>query len=206
MANLIQGYDVSSIQGKIDYTTLGSEIQFIIARCGNGNDPIDSMYNTNRTNAKNAGLKFAAYNVIFPLPTNGIPSRSPQAQAQMHFQAAAGELACVDAEWPLQQDWAKWNCSAAQITDWIEVYMEEYALLSGKWPIFYSFPYWIQALGEPMSFSPYKLWIASYQQVPVIPAPWQTSGWTIWQHDDNGKLPNGVLVDRDVMRDFSIWD
>lgn len=204
---LIQGYDVSAVQGNINYSTLGSNIKFIIAKCGNGNDGIDSFYSKNRTNAKDAGLCFTCYHFVYPLPPlAGDPSRSPIVQAQNHFAASGGEIACVDLEWPAPQDWATWGCSASQIVQWVESYMAEYTSLSGRTPILYTYPYFMQSLGEPKAFSQYQLWIASWEPTPTIPSPWASVGYTIWQNTGGGgKLPNGVVVDTDVVKDLSLW-
>jgi GH25 family lysozyme M1 (1,4-beta-N-acetylmuramidase) len=206
-AQLIQGYDVSSVQGNINYSTLSSNIRFIIAKCGNGNDGIDGLYNANRINAKNSGLCFACYHFVYPLPPlAGDASRSPIAQAQAHFAASGGEIACVDLEWPEPQNWQTWGCSASQIIQWVESYMTEYTSLSGKTPLLYSYPSFMQSLGEPQAFSQYQLWIASWQSSPTIPSPWASVGYTIWQNTGGGgKLPNGVVVDTDVVKDLSLW-
>lgn len=209
MADLIKGVDISIIQGNVDFVALAaSGVQFVICRCGVGNGGKDKNYDTNIAKAKAAGLKVMAYNFIYPLPT--IPSqplRDPVEQAKLHVSWANGELAACDLEWPVPQDWAKWNCSAAQIVDWTIKYLEAYENLSGIRPIVYTYPYFAHAIQLPADFGQkYKLWIASYQAgSPAIPPPW--TDWVIWQ-DSGGtqKLPNGVPVDTDKAKDLSLWD
>jgi lysozyme len=212
MTNLIKGIDISTIQGNVDFKALAnSGIQFVICRCGIGNGGIDKLYKQNIANAKAAGLKVMAYHFIYPLPPLASqPLRDPKAQAQMHVNAAGGELAACDLEWPAPQDWAKWGCTAAQITQWSIAYLEAYEQLSGIRPIVYTYPYFAQAIKLPQSFGQkYKLWIASYSATPVVPSPW--TDWVIWQ-DTGGTgpnaqhLPNGAPVDTDKARDLSLWD
>jgi hypothetical protein len=78
--------------------------------------------------------------------------------------------------------------------------------LSGTRPVVYTYPYFAHAINLPASFGQkYKLWIASYQATPAVPAPW--TDWVLWQ-DSGGtqKLPNGVPVDTDKAKDLSLWD
>lgn len=207
MANLIKGFDISSIQGIIDWQLIVSAgYQFVIIRCYVGNNGMDSLYATNVAGAKAAGLKVMAYNFVFPLPTTPTElSRSPGAQAQAHVTAANGELAACDLEWPVQADWAKWGVNAQFIVQWVTEYLETYETLSGIRPIIYTYPNFAQTINLPSAFGQkYKLWIASYENTPTIPAPW--TDYVIWQNSGSGKLPNGVTVDTDFAKDLSLWD
>lgn len=210
---MIKGVDVSSIQGTIDFVALAATgVEFIICRCGVGNNGHDSMYASNIAGATAAGLKVAAYHFVFPLPTTpSEPSRSPAAQAAAHF-AAAGNVPVVacDLEWPVQGDWAKWGCSAAQICQWVTEYLQEYERLSGVRPIVYTYPNFAQCIKLPASFAQtYQLWIASYESSPAIPAPW--TDWVLWQDSGGtganaGHLPGGIPVDTDKAKDLSLWE
>ena len=117
MSNLINGIDVSSMQGVINWqSVVDAGYTFVICRCYVGNNGKDSMYDTNIAGAKAVGLNVMAYNFIFPLPTSHIgDNRDPISQAKLHFNASNGELAAVDCEWPVQADFGKWGCSPAQI-------------------------------------------------------------------------------------------
>ena len=213
MTDLIKGLDVSIIQGNIDFKAVAATgVQFVVCRCGVGNGGIDRLYKQNIANAKAAGLKVMAYHFIYPLPPLASqPLRDPRAQAQMHVNAAGGELAACDLEWPAPQDWAKWGCTAAQIVQWSIEYLEAYEQLSGIRPIVYTYPYFAKAVNLPAWFGEkYKLWIASYQHgAPFIPKPW--TDWVMWQYsggtgDEAQHLPNGAPVDGDRMKDLTdIW-
>ncbi len=210
MTDLIKGIDISIVQGKVDFQAVAaSGIKFVVCRCGVGNSGVDSLYKQNIANARAAGLKVAAYHFIYPLPT--IPSqplRDPKAQAKLHFDAAGDvPVVCCDLEWPEQQDWAKWGCTAPQIVQWTIDYLEAYEEMSGIRPIVYTYPNFAKSIQLPDSFGQkYKLWIASYQSgSPFIPKPW--TDWVMWQ-DSGGTqhLPNGGPVDTDKVKDLSLWD
>lgn len=214
---MIKGVDISQIQGAIDFIALAATgVQFVICRCGVGNNGHDSMYATNIAAAQAAGIQVAAYHFVFPLPPTATeathPSgRSPAAQAKAHF-AAAGNVpvVCCDLEWPVQGDWAKWGCSAAQICQWTTEYLQAYEALSGVRPIVYTYPNFAQSIKLPASFAQtYQLWIASYENTPTIPAPW--TDWVLWQNTGGtgpnaGHLPSGAPVDTDLAKDLSLWN
>lgn len=209
MTDLIKGIDVSAIQGNIDWNSVAaSGIKFCIIRCGVGNGGIDGLYTKNVAGAQAAGLKVACYHFIYPLPT--IPSqplRDPVKQAQYHFNAAKGILACIDCEWPVPQDFAKWNCTPAQISQWMIDYLTEYERLDGRKPIIYTYPYWAHSLNLGLQFAQYPLWIASYEATPTIPKPWNNDQWILWQNSGGTqRLPNGVPVDGDYAKDLSLWN
>jgi lysozyme len=209
MANYIKGIDVSSVQGKVDYVAeAATGIQFVIAKCGNGNDGFDPDYSLNITNATAAGLYTACYNFVYPLPPNpNLPSRNPAVQAQMHFTAAGNvPVHTIDIEWPAPgPDWQKWNVSASSINDWCLAYLETYTSLLGKKPLIYTYPFFASAVKFTSDFAQYPLWIASYEPTPAIPSPW--TSWVLWQTTGGGgKLTNGAPVDTDVALDLSLWN
>lgn len=212
MADLIKGIDISTIQGTVDFAACAAQdIQFVICRCGVGNGGKDANYDKNVAAATAAGLQVAAYHFVYPLPT--IPSqplRDPVKQAQLHAGWAGSTstvpVVCCDLEWPVPQDWAKWGCSAAQIVQWVQTYLQAYAAATGITPVVYTYPYFAQAINLPPEFGQqYQLWIASYQASPALPHPW--TDWVMWQ-DSGGtqKLPNGVPVDTDKAKDLSLWN
>jgi len=206
---MIKGLDISAVQEGVDFDWLVNQgFQFVVIRCGVGNEGVDGLYKKNVAEAKAAGMKVMAYHFVYPLPSDpSHTSRDPVAQAQAHFKAANGELAAIDVEWPEPQDWKKWNVDANFIKQWINSYLDEYTRLSGgKKPLFYTYPNYAKLIKFDVNVSQYPLWIASYLQTPEIPAPW--SDYYMWQTGGGDKLtlPNGIKTDTDVVKDFSYWE
>ena len=208
-----KGVDISVVQGNVNFSAVkASGIDFVVLRCGVGNGGIDIDYVKNVAAATAAGLKVMAYHFLYPLPpmiVNGKdtqPLRDPIKQAQYHFNAVQGQMAAIDCEWPAPQDFGKWNCTPAQINQWMIAYFTEYTRLdNGRKPFLYTYPYWAAAVKFDPFFAQFPLWIASYQATPSIPHPW--TDWTMWQTTGGGgKLPNGAPVDTDVVKDLSIWN
>lgn len=208
--SLAKGIDVSIVQGMgIDFNAVAaSGIEFVIAKCGSGNDGIDSAYIHNINGAKNAGLKVGSYNFVYPLPTDpNHPNRDPVGQAQLHFSRCITNLVIMDYEWPSPESWNAWGISAQFINDWGLQYLEEYTRLSGRKPLVYTYPDFCNHVKPTDDYANYDLWIASYvPNQPVIPHPW--SDWIIWQTGGGnlGHLPNGAPVDTNLAKDLSIFD
>jgi lysozyme len=211
MADLIKGIDISTMQGNVDFAACkAAGLDFVVCRCGVGNGGKDANYDKYVAAAIAAGMKVAAYHFIYPLPPLASqPLRDPVKQAQLHAGWAGNSVSviCCDLEWPLQQDWAKWGCSAPQIVQWAITYLQAYEAATGIRPIVYTFPYFAQVLNLPQSFADtYKLWIASYEPSPEVPKPW--TDWVMWQ-DSSGPyhLPvSGAVVDTDKMKALSdLW-
>ena len=205
----ISGIDVSSVQGSnINWNAVAaSGIEFVIAKCYQGNSGADPYYSSNIAGATAAGLKTACYHFVYPLPTNAAePNRDPIGQANLHFNASQGQIAFIDCEWPAPQDFLKWGITPAFVNTWVLAYLTEYSRLSApRSPIVYTYPYWANYVKFDQSITQYPLWIASYVPTPAIPAPW--SDWVVWQTTGGGgHLPSGAPVDTDVVKDLSLWE
>lgn len=217
---LIKGIDISSCQSTVDFNWVAQQnIKFVISKCFQGNDYRDPDFLTNMAGTKAAGMKAACYHYVYPLPTaEGHINRDPVSQAQLHFANSNSELALCDIEFPAFQDWTKWTCSASQIDEWLQQYLETYKSLSSQTLPVYSYPYYFEAVGFGYWLSEYPLWIASYTysidngQIidPAIPEPWKSAGksWNFWQDSGGGlmTLNNGIAVDTDCAKDLSFWN
>jgi lysozyme len=204
---VILGCDISQYQGAIpavQWQAIASDKRFVYLRAGVGNDPPDITFAANAANARAAGLIVGAYNFVYPLPPDSAHTgRDPESQAQLHFQACAGLGSAngdlpiaVDLEWPVSSAWPVWGCSAAQIVEWVVRYMAKTLSLFGRAPLLYTYPDFVAQLGHPAALGAYPLWLASYQPVPDIPAPWTSC--VMQQTNDGGyTLPNGGHADED---------
>lgn len=222
---MVPGCDAFSGYGLIDFNLARqSGIRFVWLKCQEGNKGRDPAFLRNLARARDAGVAVGAYSFAFPLPHGpGLPSgRSALEQARLFYDACAGlgsqpgELSpALDLEWPPPNEWAKWGCSAQQISDWGRECCEAMALLWGRLPVIYTYPWFWTALSKAdVSWAArYPLWMAHYThpdagipegKSPVVPAPW--SDWVAWQYSADGskeRIPGvpACPVDRDVIRD-----
>lgn len=213
------GYDVSSVQGAVNWANTPADFAYI--KCCTGNDAgVDPQFQNNVTGCKANNIPCGAYFFAYPLPP-GKPGRDPKDQAAIFYNKSSGlgmlqgDLPPVlDLEWPELGDWVKWGCSASQIVDWTVSCLAEMTSLWGKLPVVYTYPYFMSCLAAVNldRLAAYPLWIADYTfpssrpndgNAPRKVAPWDT--WTIWQHSGGGiKLPNGCPVDGDCIQDSTL--
>jgi lysozyme len=204
------GIDISVNQGDLSdahWATIAQTRQFVYAQARKGNDNDDPKFAQYVAGARASALVVGAYLFAYCLPDSvGHAGRSPEEQAQAFFAAAGGlggspgELPpAIDLEWPATGDWAKWGCSASQISDWALRCAVRVETLFGRTPVIYTYPYFARSAGLS-GLNAYPLWIASYRVTPDVPLPW-TSG-TLWQTSGGGLvLPNGSPCDEDRCTD-----
>jgi lysozyme len=217
---MLKGFDASAVQGVVPWQACAdADMRFTILRGQIGNDGFDPSFKANVLGAKGAGIIPFAYCFAYPLPSPRDdegkelhPGRDPRDQARLFVDRVCaahpsmhGRPLFLDFEWPEPQDWAKWGCTAEQISAWCAACAEEVETYSGRTPILYTYPdWWAHVSKADVSWATlYPLWIASYGprawpdlgSSPPIPAPW--ADWLFWQWDGNGgmRLPNGVDAD-----------
>ena len=203
-----QGCDLSSAQGILTsnhYSLMAKQYSVAFLECGIGNDSKSNVYEANKQGCANVGIATMPYNFGYALPdAPGHINRDPVEQATLHY-SQCNSPAAYDNEWPEQGTWSQWNVSAQFIIDWTMRYMQRYKDLSGKFPLFYTYPFYQQCLGNPIDFAQFDLWIASYQSgSPLLPSQW--SNYKCWQYSSHGVLVNGAPIDLDIMEDLSIFD
>ncbi len=211
---MIQGIDLSAVQGVLDWKRVDPAIKFVIHRCGVGNDKVrgvfshDGCFDANIAGARATGRTVGVYHFPYPLPvTPGHEDRDPVVQANAHFLASkgvgmhSGELPVVaDLEWPAPQDWAKWNVTADTIKLFTLKYLVEMDRLTKRKTAIYIYPDFAHHLGALCQFGDRPLWLASYEKTPAKVSPWTLPD--IWQNTGGGgKLYNGAPVDTDVIAD-----
>jgi lysozyme len=207
---VIRGIDVSAVQGDVDWGRVAaSGVRFAIMKCAQGNEAgRDATFARNVAGARNAGLAVGCYLFGYPLPA-GKEGRDPVEQAKIHYAKCDrvgtrdGELPpALDLEWPAPEDWARWQCNAAQVRDWGLAYLDAAKALWGRIPLVYTYPwFWqhVRAAGALDRYAEYPLWLADYSRdtAPHVPAPWTTA--TLRQTSGGGgKLPSGAPVDENV--------
>jgi GH25 family lysozyme M1 (1,4-beta-N-acetylmuramidase) len=208
----VRGLDASSVQAKLPYDLISSEIVFVVLKAQQGNDGFDPKFEANMLGAIDAGIEPFAYCFIYPLP-----HIDPKEQARLfvervhRFPQMRGKPIFLDCEWPEITAWLHWGCTGKQIGEYLRAVFEEVERLSGRAPVLYTYPSWWEALragGADLAWaSKYFLWMASYPSgakagkwpldtdEPRIPREWTT--WLFWQFDGDGglRLPNGVDSD-----------
>jgi len=207
IAGITEGIDVSHWQGTIDWAMVrAAGKRFAFIKATQHTTFVDSMYGTNRSQAKAAGLLVGAYHFADPDLTPG----DAAAEAD-HFvdiaQIASGELRPV---LDLEQTG---GLSATDLQAWVQTYVSRIYSRTGSRAIIYVSPaFWTRYMGDTGWFAANGydvLWIAHWTTAPspTVPAAnWGGRGWTFWQYTSDGSVPGisgRVDLDRYHGTDFT---
>lgn len=205
------GIDVSSAQGRIDWTRVARESDprrdFAICKLSEGAAFIDPTFGANWAGAHVAGLRRGAYEFAHL-------EVAPEVSAEhtCHVLLDAG-LHDDDLPPTIDVERLQGSPQGQGVVDWVLRWLERVATLTGRRGMVYTgLGYW-GAVGNPASveLARYPLWLACYVRdpEPYVPLPWHSVGWTMWQETgDQAPIGKAVLrlpgiagnVDSDVLR------
>lgn len=173
------GYDVSHYQSTHVHAMMKTRGDvFCLIKADEGARIVDTLFKAHWAAAKAAGMITGAYNFFHP-------SQDPIAQAR-HMESIIGKLGPGDLGPVI--DWETTD-GVPSITDREEglAFLTDVEKATGKTPIIYGAPYFLNALNLDNRFSRFTLWIAHYgAKCPLIPLPWQN--WGMWQYTDSGGI------------------
>lgn len=186
----IQGIDVSHYQGTIDWRQISpKQIHFAIAKATGGTGFVDPQFKINWHEMRRRNIIRGAYHFFYA-------DQSAQEQAN-HFLVTVGTLTAQDLP-PIIDIEIQDHTQIKQLVNKVLVWLTTIEQATNRLPIIYSDSSFAnQFLNDPR-LAKYPLWIADYNNtLPPLPAPWQQSGWHIWQHTDQGHI-QGIqgFVDR----------
>lgn len=176
----IEGFDVSSKNGVIDWETVTalSDMEFVMLRTGEGQAPdVDAQFETNYEGARAAGLKIGAYHVCCV--------RTPEAavrEAEYCLEILGGR----DLDYPVAYDIEKAGCFAdgkSNATAIAKAFCEVIAD-AGYMPMVYSSASYLKEFFDWSELDGYKVWAAYYgESKPNLPVKAD-----IWQYTNAGSL------------------
>ena len=185
-----EGIDVSHWQNTINWPSVAAAgKKFAFIKASEDTDFVDNMYQTNRAQAKAAGLYVGAYH--FAQPSTVVGNGAAQAD---HFldtaTPASGELFPV-----LDLERSNGLGTTPMIT-WVREYLGRIYERTGVRAIIYCSPnFWRNYMGDTTWFAQngYEvLWIAHWTTAPAPSLPaggWGGNGWTFWQYTSDGSVP-----------------
>jgi GH25 family lysozyme M1 (1,4-beta-N-acetylmuramidase) len=201
-AQTIMGIDVSSYEGTVNWASVkAGGYTFAFAKATEGVGLTDSYFVSNETNGTAAGMVMGAYHFAHP------ENNTATAEAN-YFLSVAGPYikAChlppvLDLEDPPSGPALSTYFTSAQLTTWVQTWMQAVQTATGIAPIIYIGPSNASFVGS--SLNTYGLWIDDYNSNPVNPPP-NIGVWTNWdfkQYSWTGTIP-GISgtnnVDQDV--------
>jgi len=210
----VQGIDVSSHQHPrnavihwTDVATAGNT--FTAIKTSEGTYYVNPYYASDAVQAARAGLLVMPYAFANPFPAKD--NGSARGQADMAARQLRSAAVPASKMLPLALDIEPDPYAARQKTSqcyglsrtamvtWIQQFVAEAQVKTGKKPVIYTTTAWWKACtGNSAAFGSYPLWIASYgKSGPALPAGW--SKFTFWQHTSKGTVPGivGSTTDED---------
>lgn len=222
----INGIDVSSVQGVIDWKKVKEAgFEFVYIQSSRYSSTKDVPYLRSLDGARDAGLRVGAYHFCSH-------DTDPKAQAEFFYRACNG-LGSKPGELPPMVDWE--YCTPSKYVDhprhcvgWVEAFLAHATLLwypdndlraLRRLPVIYTYPFYAQghqpALGRstlskyPLCYASYKSdaagkivpWLPGSEDGPIHALPEPFKRWVLWQYSgDRGELVPGVSAycDRQV--------
>jgi MYXO-CTERM domain-containing protein len=216
-ANLVEGVDVYSGTGAIDWAKLAaSGRHFAFIKATQGNYDTQSTFGSDWSGALAAGVLRSPYH-FFDGTIDGVT----QANSFLAELTAAGGLAVgdlppmLDIECPTASTQAasSANCEYTGDSGWVAPatlqqrifdWLDTVHTATGTMPILYSYVSWFADVQVTDSMlADYPLFIASYNSCATVPAPWTAA--TFWQYSATGTVP-GVPGTGDVDEDRFFGD
>lgn len=182
---VVNGYDVSHYQSNLNIHAQmkARGDRFCIIKSDEGIGISDNLFKAHWKTAKDQGMICGAYHFFHP-------SQDPTVQAK-HMDNLIGKLGSGDL--PPVIDWETTDGTPA-IKDREAgfKFLTDIEKATGKTPIIYGAPYFLNALALDSIFARFPLWIAHYgAKCPLVPSPW--INWTIWQHTDAGGIDLNIF-------------
>ena len=186
---IYEGIDVSSWQGEIDFSQVkASGIEVVYIKSSEGFRSVDSYFEQNYANAKNAGLKVGFYHYVTARSVGDAVK-----QANFFVSTISGK----NPDCKLAMDFESFGSLGREEINQIALtFMQTVKNVSGKDVIIYSDEYNANSTFES-NLAIYPLWVAQYEvSEPTVREHW--SNWAGWQYTDRGEVPGiSSYVDRD---------
>lgn len=199
---MIQGIDVSAVQGTINWKTVAEfGIRFAWCKATEGANYTDPTALRNLDGCREADIPCGAY--LFARV-----GQDPVAQVKRLWDSVGAVMPNL----PVGLDFESMphGYDPAKAVQDAEALVSEIRAYFGRSPFLYTYPSFARGIGAPLARSETlascKLWIAHYRWLeqgpppeslqPDIPPPWKH--WTVWQYSGNGgaRVP-GIAVDVD---------
>ncbi|MCG7259728.1 glycoside hydrolase family 25 protein [Corynebacterium aurimucosum] len=184
----VSGNNHASLRG-IDWDAVKSDGQsYAFVKATEGVGFVNNHFVRDANAAAAAGLKVGAYHYA-----------RPAGDAKQQAASFASQIALVPTQTlpPVLDIEVDEGLSAAQLEEWIDTFMTEVEILTGRTPMLYTYKYfWMGQMGNSTRFSEYPLWLAAYQDT----APDPVGGWdklAFWQRSGSGRVA-GIETDVDM--------
>ncbi|MCQ1955052.1 FG-GAP-like repeat-containing protein [Arthrobacter sp. zg-Y826] len=187
----IQGLDVSSHQGNVDWQRAWNQGgRFAYVKATEGTYYKNPFYGQQYNGSKNTGMLRGAYH--FAIPTPG----SARAEANFFVDNGGGWSAdgntlppLLDIEYNPYPELGNtcYNMSAGQMVSWIREFSNTIQARTGRLPMIYTTTdWWSTCTGNTSAFADHPLHIANYSTAGAGPMPAGWGTYNVWQYSSTG--------------------
>jgi GH25 family lysozyme M1 (1,4-beta-N-acetylmuramidase) len=180
----VQGIDVSSWNGQIDWNVVKSKVAFAFIRASAGIATLDPMYQANVLECERLGIPFGAYHYLKP-------DKDFKKQADVFADLARGPLPpVIDVE-------TDGGLDKSALGNYLEKFVKRVEVALGREVAIYtSKGFWDAEVPLTNWAKNRKLWIAAWTSAPspALPKEWveinQPRDWEFWQWSSKGDGPS----------------
>ena len=183
------GIDVSLWQGDIDWETVAEQVDFVIIRCGFGEDlpeqDDDKWYN-NVEACTRLGIPFGVY--LYSYATTDAKALS---EAKHVLRLLEGYEPTLPVYLDLEDDLILRNCDNEDILRHVQIFcdaIEEAGYQAG----IYSSLWWWNTFLTDDAYDQWDRWLAQYASAPGL-----TKDFSVWQYTNTGRI-DGIYGDVDL--------
>lgn len=177
---MTSGIDLSHYTPQVNWDIVkAAGIAFAYIKASEGSTNRDPSFQKLWAAGKAAGITCGAYHYFHP-------SQDPETQAT-NFIKAIGQLSVDDLPPVLDLESLDSETSKLAIGR-AQVFLAAIQKATGKVPVIYGSPSFLEALKFSKDITKYPLWIAHYGvSSPSVPTPF--TGWSFWQYSENAAMP-----------------
>ncbi|MEU7427281.1 lysozyme [Streptomyces sp. NPDC040750] len=193
-AQLPRGHDVSSYQGRVDWTAARQKgARFVYVKATESTSYRNPRFSQQYDGARKAGLIRGAYHFALPDRASGTRQAAYFVRHGGGWRADGWTLPPVlDIEYnPYSEKHKCYGLSAQRMVRWIRSFSDEIKHETGRRPVIYTTTQWWKlCTGNSRSFSSsHPLWVARHgtARPGTLPGGWRY--WTFWQYSIKGGLP-----------------
>ncbi|MGW9402542.1 GH25 family lysozyme [Arthrobacter sp. NPDC055585] len=187
----IQGIDVSSHQGNVDWNAAWNRgARFAYAKATEGTTYKNPNFGQQYNGSYNKGMIRGAYHFALPNVSSAVE------QANFFVNNGGGWSAdgktlppLLDIEYNPYKSLGNtcYDMSPSQMVKWIKAFSNQVKARTGRVPMIYTTTdWWITCTGNSAAFSEHPLHIANYNHVGAGPLPASWSAHSIWQYSSSG--------------------
>ncbi|WP_320779847.1 lysozyme [Streptomyces sp. CRN 30] len=189
-----RGHDVSSHQKDVNWSKARSKgARFVYVKATESHTYLNPHFTQQYNGSRKAGLIRGAYHFAVPNKSSG------KRQAAFFVRNGGGWTGdgwtlppALDIEYnPYSKKKKCYGMSKARMVNWIKAFSSEVKRLTGRRPVIYTNTnWWNKCTGGSSAFAAdHALWVARYNTASAGQLPGGWTYWTIWQHDNSGRLP-----------------